>query len=143
MKKKKQVILVTIIALVAVIALFAIAWFIMNNKNNNGVESDKELSLVYSSNGGVPYTWEYEIDDETVLTKSNEYIVKDENRDGRVGAPVYTKYVFKGLKAGETKLSFKYKSFVTGEVAKLELFNVTVNKDLSIDYTMIQSTENE
>ena len=143
MEKKKQVILVTIIALVAVIALFVIAWFIMNNKNNNGVESDKELSLVYSSNGGVPYTWEYEIDDETVLTKSNEYIVKDENRDGRVGAPVYTKYVFKGLKAGKTKLSFKYKSFVTGEVAKSEVFNVTVNKDLSIDYTMIQSTENE
>ena len=141
MEKKKQVILVTIIALVAVIALFAIAWFIMNNKNST--ESDKELSLVYSSNGGVPYTWEYEIDDETVLTKSNEYIVKDENRDGRVGAPVYTKYVFKGLKAGETKLSFKYKSFVTGEVAKSEVFNVTVNKDLSIDYTMIQSTENE
>ena len=56
---------------------------------------------------GIPFKRIYEIEDESIVKLVKSYISKDENTGGKVGAPVYTSYVFQGLKEGTTTITFK------------------------------------
>ena len=100
--------------------------------------SSKTLELTYKTNGGVPYKWEYEIEDEEVVKFIKSYVVKDENKNGKVGAPIYTNYVFKGLKKGTTTIKFKYISIVDQQEIKEEVINIKVdgNKNISMYYML-------
>ena len=100
-----------------------------NKKKSN----PKELELTYEINAGIPFKWVYEIEDKDVVEFVKSYVVRDDNKGGKVGASVYTNYVFKGLKEGETTITFKVVS-ITGERedANHEVHRVKVDKDLNI-----------
>ena len=121
-KMSKIIIVVSIIIVSGLILYF---WLIPKKKNT------KELELTYKINAGIPFKWEYEIEDSRVVSFVKSYVIKNENKGGIVGAPVYTNYVFKGLKAGETTIIFKFVN-MNGIVSKEEKHLVKVDKDGNI-----------
>ena len=96
------------------------------------INSKKMLELTYKTNGGVPYNWEYEIKDKSIVECVKTYVVKDENKGGKVGAPIYTNYVFKGKKKGMTTITFRYISVIDGSISNEEKINVKVDKNNNI-----------
>ena len=122
MNKKILIILGIIILLIIVVVVIII------NKDNDG----KRIELTYKSNGGVPFKWEYAIEDPTIVEFVKSYELKNENKGAIVGAPIYTNYVFKGLKEGTTKVIFKYVSITDGHVAKEEVNTMQVDKNKNI-----------
>ena len=121
-KMSKIIIVVSIIIVSGLILYF---WLIPKKKNT------KELELTYKINAGIPFKWEYEIEDSRVVSFVKSYVIKNENKGGIVGAPVYTNYVFKGLKEGETNIIFKFIN-MNGIVSKEEKHLVKVDKDGNI-----------
>ena len=121
-----------IIALVVIIIIVLVSFFVIKNKNN---DDSKTLSLTYKTNGGVPYKWEYEIEDDSIvqLVETKDITSKEDKQLD--GGPVYINYIFKGLKKGSTTVTFKYVSIVTGEVEKEEVnyMNVDSNKNISLN----------
>jgi len=95
-------------------------------------EGSKTIELSYKTNGGVPYKWEYSIEDSSVVKLEKTYVVEDKNKDGMVGAPIITNYVFKGLKEGTSKVIFKYVSIVDGSIDKEEVNTLKVDKNNNI-----------
>lgn len=127
-------ILVPILALVSII-LCAVVVIIMVNKKEIkwGDSSSNQIEFTYSVNGGVPYEWEYKIEDESIVSFVKSYVVEDKNVDGIVGAPISTNYVFKGLKEGITTVTFKYISLAENErVVRSEKHLLKVDKDGNI-----------
>ena len=120
-------IFVGIIVTIVLCGLIIFLKFVVFDNN-----SSKELKLTYKINAGIPFRWEYEIEDESVVQFVKSYVVKDENKGGIVGAPVYTAYIFRGLKEGETTINFKYVNFTEGEVTGVEKHKVKVDKDKNI-----------
>ena len=91
-------------------------------------ESSKILELTYKQNAGVPYKWEYKIEDESIVKFVKSYVVEDDNKDGKVGAPIYTNYVFKGIKKGTTTITFKFINITNNKVEKEEVNKVKVDE---------------
>ena len=126
MNKKAIITLITMVVLVLVIA----GVFVFVKKSNGS----KELELTYKTNGGVPYKWEYKIEDESIVKCVKQYEV-DKNKGKLIdGGEVELNYVFKGLKKGETTITFKYVSIVDGSVSKEEKTTVKVDsfKNISL-----------
>jgi predicted secreted protein len=117
----KNIIIVILIVIILIVTYFVI-------KNN----FPKNLELIYKSNGGVPFRWEIEINDESIVTLADSYVVKNENTGAKVGAPIYTKYVFKGLKEGMTTIIFRYVSITDERIDKEEKYNVKVDANNNI-----------
>ena len=125
-------ILIGIIVLLIVLLIVLCLWFFVlkgNDKDNNS----KVLELTYEINAGIPFKWEYEIEDESIVKFVKSYVVKDENTGAKTGASVYTNYVFEGLKEGTTTITFKTVS-ITSEYpdSNIEKNIVKVDKDLNI-----------
>ena len=120
-----------VIIFVVIILIIAIFLVLFNNKTKEG--NPKELELTYEINAGIPFRWEYEIGDKSVVEFVKSYVVRDDNKGGKVGASVYTNYVFKGLREGETTITFKVVS-ITGEYEDTShrVHRVKVDKDLNI-----------
>jgi hypothetical protein len=99
-------------------------------------EGSKELELTYSTNGGVPYEWEYEIADESIVK-----FVKNKNINKETelveGGRVDINYVFKGLKEGKTTITFKYVNIIDGTIDKEEKNTVRVDKNKNISLVAI------
>ena len=121
-----------ILIIISVIALLCLIFIIKDIKDKEQ-KTSKELEFTYEINAGIPFKRVYEIEDDSVVGFVKSYVVKDENTNGKVGASVYTNYVFKGLKEGETTITFKVVS-ITGEYedSQIEVHNVIVDKDLNI-----------
>ena len=92
----------------------------------------KELEITYKISAGIPFRWEFEIEDESVVEFVKSYVLKDENTGGKVGAPVYTNYVFKGLKKGKTTIVFKCVNFTEDRVTSERRHTVIVDENLNI-----------
>ena len=123
----KTKILIGLIIVLILCTIFATLKFIVPNIN-----SSKELKLTYKLNAGIPFKWEYEIEDKTVVEFVKSYVSKDENKDRIVGAPVYTNYIFKGLKEGETTITFKLVNFTDKTVSDTQKHRVKVDKNNNI-----------
>ena len=95
-------------------------------------DSKKQLELTYEINAGIPFRWEFEIDDENIVEFVKSYVVRDDNVKGITGASIYTNYVFKGLKEGKTTITFKYIHFTEGEVVKEKKHTVKVDNKNNI-----------
>ena len=99
-------------------------------------EGSKELELTYSTNGGVPYEWQYEIEDESIVK-----FVKNKNINKETelveGGRVDINYVFKGLKEGKTTITFKYVNIIDGTIDKEEKNTVRVDKNKNISLVAI------
>ena len=120
---------IIIIICVSILIIGGIIYFVLcKNKKNT-----KELELTYEINAGIPFKWVYEIENPEIVGFVKSYVIKDENTNGKVGASVYTNYVFKGLKEGETSITFKIVS-ITGEYEDTshETHKVKVDENLNI-----------
>lgn len=97
----------------------------------------KQLELTYEKNAGIPFKWGFEIEDESIAKFVKSYVVKDENTNGKVGASVYTNYVFKGLKEGKTNITFKFVNITDETVEKEETHTVKVDKNKNISIVVM------
>lgn len=122
---KKKIIIGAVILLILVVTVIVI---IIVNKD----DSSKRLELTYKTNGGVPFKWEYEIEDRSIVKFVKSYQIYNDNKGSKAGGPIYTNYVFKGLKEGKTKITFKYVSITDGRVAETEEHIAKVDKDGNI-----------
>ena len=123
----KKVILGIGIIIVAILVI-AIKFIISN------ITGSKELELTYKTNGGVPYKWEYKIEDESIVKLVKTKNITSKKDKNLSGGPVYINYIFKGLKKGKTTITFKYVSIIDGSVDKEDIVTVKVdnNKNISL-----------
>ena len=119
-----------VIIFVVIILIIAIFLVLFNNKTKEG--NPKELELTYEINAGIPFRWEYEIGDKSVVEFVKSYVVRDDNKGGKVGASVYTNYVFKGLREGETTITFNLVSITNEFDTKTEKYKVRVDQNNNI-----------
>ena len=112
-----------------IIVIVIIVLIILLHKKSN----PKEIEITREISAGIPFRLEYEIKDEDVVEFVRSYVVKDENTGGKVGAKVHTNYVFKGLKEGNTDITFRAVS-ITGEHDSFDetVYHIIVDKDLNI-----------
>ena len=97
------------------------------------IKKPKNLELTYKINAGIPFKWEYSIEDETVVKLKKSYITKNENKGAIVGAPIYTKYIFEGLKEGKTTITFKYINITNELPPKEEKYLIKVDKNKNVE----------
>lgn len=90
------------------------------------------LELTYSINAGIPFKWEVEVEDKSIVKYVKNYVVKDENKGALVGAKVYKNYVFEGLKEGTTTIKFKYINFTDNIVSEEITHKVKVDENKNI-----------
>ena len=120
---KKMIIPVVLLVLVIALAV-AYKLVILDEKSD-------VLELSYQTNGGVPYKWEYEIEDESIVKFVKKYDV-EESSEHLEGGVVTINYVFKGLKEGKTTITFKYVSIKDGTIIKQNVNTVRVDKNKNI-----------
>lgn len=120
-----------LIVIVVIIILFLVVKNIGGGHSNN-YSSEKELIISYEINSGVPFKWEYDIEDNGIVTFVKSYVLSDDKDEVIDGANVTTNYVFKGLKEGTTTITFKCISLADGKVTIVEKHKVRVDKDLNI-----------
>ena len=125
----KKIIIIIGIIIVTVIVIGVIISF--ESKGN----SSKTLELTYQTSKGIPFRWEYEIEDESIVILERSF-VDDENKRQK-GGIVYNHYVFKGLKEGKTTIRFKYVEFTKNQIDKEEVINVKVDKFKNISLVVI------
>lgn len=100
-------------------------------------ERNKNLEITVNTNGGVPYKWVYEIEDESVVQYVKDYVV-EKNTDKNVeGGRVQINYVFKGVKPGNTKVKLKYVSIVDGSVDTEESYNLKVDRRNNVSLVVV------
>ena len=97
----------------------------------------KELELTYKTNGGVPYKWEYKIEDESIVEFVKTKDITSEEDKKLDGGPVYINYIFKGLKEGKTTIIFKYINITDNSIEKEEKVEVKVDKYKNISLIAI------
>ena len=95
-------------------------------------DTNFQIELTYEINAGIPFRWEYEIEDKDIVGFVKSYVVRDDNKGAIVGASVYTNYVFKGLKEGETTIIFKYVNITDGIVSMEKKHKVRVDSNKRI-----------
>ncbi len=96
-----------IVFIILICSIFLVIKNKIIKKNNN----PNELELTYEINAGIPFKWQYVIEDESIIEFVRSYVIRDDNKGGLVGASVYTNYVFRGLKEGTTTITFQYVNF--------------------------------
>lgn len=123
----KKVIIGISIGVIIIAVLFVIFKFIVPN-----VTGSKTIELTYKTNGGVPYKWEYQIEDESIAQFVEAKDITPEQEKKMVGATISTNYVFKGVKEGKTTITFKYVNIISNAVEKEEKVTVKVDKHKNI-----------
>lgn len=111
------------IGIVFLAALFVVLKIVIPSTTGS-----KELELTYKTNGGVPYKWEYKIEDESIVEFVKTKDVTSESDKELTGGPVYINYIFKGLKEGKTTIIFKYINITDNSIEKEEKVEVKVDK---------------
>ena len=123
MKTKKLIVVGIILIIVILITGIILIW--------QG-KSSKQLELTYKINAGIPFNWEYEIADPSIVEFVKSYQIKNENKGSIVGAPIYTNYVFEGLKEGKTTITFKLVNITDGTIDKEEKYFIKVDNNKNI-----------
>ena len=126
---KKIIVILSIILLV----MFTITTIVISKTFN----TSKKLELTYDINAGIPYKWEYEIEDPTIVKFYKKYEIKNENKNGLVGGKISTNYVFKGLRRGKTTITFKYIDIRNNKIEKEEKLKVKVDKFRNISLVTV------
>ena len=121
-----------IIIIVSVLLLLIIGTILLIFKLN--YHDTKRYVLNYKISAGIPFKWVYEIEDDSIVKCVETKVVRNDNKRGKVGAPIYTDYVFKGLKKGKTTVTFKYVYIgVEEKVEREDKYTFEVDKDLNIN----------
>jgi len=96
----------------------------------------KTIELTYKTNGGVPYKWEYKIEDESIVQFVETKDITSENDKNLAGGPVSINYIFKGLKEGKTTVTFKYVNITNGSIEKEDKVTLKVDKNQNISLVL-------
>ena len=97
---------------------------------------NEKLELTMKTNAGVPYEWVYQIEDESIVKLDKKYIADEEKNVN--GGYIAINYVFKGLKKGKTKVTFKYVSIIDkNEVSKEEQYILKVDSHKNVSLVVI------
>lgn len=89
----------------------------------------KEFEIVQKTNGGVPYNWEYEIEDKDLVELVK---IKNEVKNKNVaGGRINKHYIFKALKKGKTTITFRYVG-VSDEVIEIKTYDINIDKNLKV-----------
>lgn len=97
-------------------------------------KSKKTAEIIIDTPGGIPYNWEYKIEN-TNIVKFSGSEEESNNDSNMMGSGTKTHYLFEGVKQGTTTITFSLKSFLSDEVAETKTYQVVVNKDLSVTIT--------
>ena len=113
--------------IISIVILLVTIFIIIYNKK------PKTLDITYKINAGIPFKWEYSIEDESIVKLKKSYVTKNENKGAIVGAPIHTKYIFEGLKEGKTTITFKYVNVTKEMPNKEEKYYVKVDKNKNVE----------
>ena len=117
------------VGIIFVIIFFMILIFVVPGTSKNG---SKKIELTMKTNGGVPYDWEYVIEDESVVKFVETKDITSEKDKKLDGGPVYINYIFKGLKEGKTTITFKYVSIKDGSINEEKKYIVKVDNHRNV-----------
>ena len=98
-------------------------------KKNN---SSKKIEISYDISSGIPFRWEYEIEDNTIVELIKKETKGEKTRVPICGGQLNIKYIFKGLKEGKTKIIFKLVNFADNYIDREEVYNISVDNNLNI-----------
>ena len=125
---KKIVIGLILIIILVLVCVFCIIPKIMRSNT---------IELTYKTNGGVPYRWEYEIEDDSIVEFVETKNVTPKKYKELDGGLVYINYVFRGLKEGKTTVTFKYVNIVDNSIDKEDKVTLKVDKNKNISLIAI------
>lgn len=123
--------------MIGIVIIFVAVLFIVLKIVIPNTTGSKELELTYKTNGGVPYKWEYKIEDESIVEFVKTKDITSEEDKKLTGGPVYINYIFKGLKKGKTTITFKYVNITNGSIEKENKIAVKVDKYKNISLIVI------
>ena len=119
--------------IIIIISVLLIGGLLIIKILNDQEKSHKQLELTYEINAGIPFKWEFEIEDESIVEFKKSYVIRDDNKGGLLGGKIVTNYVFVGKKEGVTKVTFKYVNFTDDNYpTKEEVHKIKVDKDKNI-----------
>ena len=92
----------------------------------------KKIEISYKISSGIPFRWEYEIEDESIVK-----LMKKETRGEKTKVPICggqlnIKYIFKGIKEGNTRIIFKLVNFADNYIDREEEYKVSVDEKHNI-----------
>ena len=94
--------------------------------------SKKRIILTYKISAGIPFKWDFEIKDESIVKFVKQYQVKKKTKKNICGGPIYTNYVFEGLKEGKTEIIFKFIRIDDNSIESKEVTKVLVDEKNNI-----------
>ena len=95
-------------------------------------KKSKKLEISYKMSSGIPFKWEYEIIDETIVEFVKKEVKGEKTKRPICGGPITIYYYFKGLKEGKTKIVFKLVNLTNNSLEKEEEYNISVDEKLNI-----------
>ena len=98
-------------------------------KKNN---SSKKIEISYDISSGIPFRWEYEIEDNTIVELIKKETKGEKTKEPICGGKLTIKYIFKGIKEGKTKIIFKLVNFADNYIDREEVYNISVDKNLNL-----------
>ena len=108
-----------------IILILILSIFLTGCKNNKNLDN----KIIVSTNGGVPFVWEYEIEDKTIVK-----VDKTESKElspGVAGGKVEKYYYFKGIKKGKTTVTFKYNDIRDNSTSETKIYEIIVDDNLN------------
>ena len=123
--------------MIGISIIFLAALFVVLKIVIPSTTGTKELELTYKTNGGVSFKWEYKIEDESIVEFVKTKDITSEEDKKLDGGPVYINYVFKGLKEGNTTITFKYVNITDNSIEKEDTVTVEVDKYKNISLIAI------
>ena len=112
-----------VVGCILLLVIFVLLFLLLSNNKS-------KVDIKLMTNGGVPYKWEYTIDDTSIVKVKKEYS-KELDKDIN-GGRVENHFVFVAKKEGKTKVTFKYKSINNDSVISEEKYVLVVDKDKNI-----------
>ena len=98
----------------------------------NKKEENNTLEIKYDISSGIPFRWEYEIEDKEICEFVESNSQGEKAKEPICGGKVYTTYIFKGLKEGKTKIIFKLINFADDYLSEINEYNIEVDKNHKI-----------
>ena len=120
--KKDFIVIITVLCISVLVILI--------NKNIGDNKDYQNNEIILNTNGGVPYTWEYKIENPNIVRLKDKF--SDVKNPEVSGGPVELHYIFKGLKKGETIITFEYKNFTNNIIDETKKYKVFVDKNLKL-----------
>lgn len=121
--KKKMILVISIILILGFI--FSI---LNRKKNNTKISNSKNNTITVTTNSGVPYSWEYNLSDENIVSikKTSKSL---NNNDG---GPVSIYFDIIPKKEGTVILTLNYIGVVDMEIIETKKYSIEVDKDLKV-----------